>query len=209
MSTNYSKIYVKSGKIEITIEGDDNFVAEQYRYIFNLPNKQSTSTNKKVHVAPEKSEKLPEAKKTSPKSVEKKKAQNSKPKTEKSSKEPVKSAKSEEPKGSKNLYDILGSDFGKWLSYLPKNVETRDKILVAAYYNQTMNPEQKFHVRGIRALFKEHDISVPSLPGFIDTFEIQKIIKKVAASSRKGYQLTEEGKKYIEDLLASQVNISA
>jgi|GEM_PF-4352710 len=209
MSTNYSKIYVKSGIIEITIEGDDKFVAEQYRDIFDLPNQQRTSTNKEVRVSQEKSEKLPEAKQPSASSVEKKKDQTSKPKSAKSSQEPARAAKSESPGDSKSLYDILGSDFGKWLSYLPKNVETRDKILVAAYYNQTMNPDQKFHVRGVRALLKEHDISIPSLPGFIDTFEIQKIIKKVAASSRKGYQFTEEGKKYIEDFLASKVNVSA
>jgi hypothetical protein len=211
MSTNYSKIHVKSGKIEITIEGDDNFVSEQYREIFNLPNVPSTAQDNESLYDTGKTEEVPEAQKESSATYKKgeKKAQPSKPKTTKTSKEPAPSAKSEESRSSKSLYEILGSDFGKWLSYLPKNVETRDKILVAAYYNQIMNPDQKFHLRGIRTIFKEHDISISSLPGFIDTFEIQKIIKKVAASSRKGYQFTEEGKKYVEDLLASQVNISA
>ena len=111
----------------------------------------------------------------------------------KSSKESAKSTPSAEPENSKKLSNALGSDFGKWLASLPDNVETRDKILLAAYYNQTMNADQKFYARGIRALFKEHEISVSNLSGFLDTFEIQKIISKISGSSRKGYQITKEG----------------
>ena len=206
MSTNNSRIYVKYGTIEVTIEGDDAFVSEQYREIFNDQSNQNTSADKEDHFAPEKLEELPDKPKVSAPSYEKMKGQTQKsPKAKspkaKSSKESAKSTPSAEPENSKKLSNALGSDFGKWLASLPDNVETRDKILVAAYYNQTMNSDQKFYVRRIRVLLEGQEVSVSNLSGFLDTFEIQKIISKVGDTSRKGYQFTKEGKKYIEDLL--------
>ena len=213
MSTKYSKIYVKSGTIEITIEGNDQFVSEQYREIFSNQSNQNTSTDKEDRFAPGKSNELSDAQKVSASSYEEMKGQTKKAKTTKSSAKSAKSStkttkstQSAKPGNSNKLLNALGSDFGKWLAHLPENVETRDKILLAAYYNQRTNPDQKFYVWRIRTLLNEHGISIPHLSSFVDTFEIQKIISKVADSSRKGYQFTKEGEKYIEDIFASQIN---
>ena len=201
MSSNYSKVYVKFGSIEITIEGDDNFVSEQFQNIFNLQN-----TDNQENFAEAKQKPLSDQQNLSAPSFEneEEKDQNKKKKKKQKTKEPVK--ESTKSSVSDKVLNAMGTNFEKWLANLPSSSETRDKILIAAYYNQAMNSEKKFYMRGIKAIFKEHGITIPNISNFLDTFEIQKIIAKVADSSRKGYQFTKEGKKYIEDLFAIQIS---
>lgn len=202
MSTNYSKIYVKCGTMEITIEGESEFVSGQFQEIFNLQGDQTTLTDEAKQSAKGKHNELPEPQKLEHPVSEKTNDQTQKAKTTKSSNESTKLTQSTKTAGSNKILNTLGSDFKKWLANLPNSAETRDKILIAAYYNQTMNSEKKFYVRGIRATLKEHGISVSNLSNFLDTFEIQKIISKVSDSSRKGYQFTNEGEKYIQSLFS-------
>lgn len=220
MSTNYSKISVKFGSIEITIEGIDKFVAEQYREIFNLQNDQIITTDREDQFAQaQDTEQLDSPKSDSP-SFKEIKGQTQKhpktPKTEetqktrktqktqkkiKSSKKSTKSTQSPKPKQVNTILNTLGSSFGEWLANLPNKTETRDKILAAAYFNQKTHSENKFYMRGIKSTLTEHGFSVSNIPSFLDTFEIQKIITKVSDSSRKGYRFTQEGEKYMMDLM--------
>jgi outer membrane biosynthesis protein TonB len=204
MSNNYSRISIKVGTIEITIEGNNEFVSEQYRQIFNLPKKQNTTTVIPEKPAEEKSSEPADSSKSPPQAAEKKEKekQTQKPKTKKSVNKSAKPKRSKKPAPQSNkALNTLGSDFKKWLAKLPDSVETRDKILAAAYFNQTTNSDNKFYMRGIRAILKEHNITVSNISNFLDTFEIQKIIAKVSDSSRKGYQFTKEGEEYIVNLL--------
>ncbi len=208
MSTNYSRTYMKFGTIEITIEGDSEFVSNQFREIFHLqPNQSPSEDVQEDFVQRDRTDNTDQQKLSRPSSEKKEKQdQKKKAKTTKSSEKATKTSQSDTPAGPNKVLNVLGSDFGQWLAYLPNTAELRDKILIAAYFKQKTNSDHKFYIRGIRALLKEYEISVSSLSNFLDTFEIQKIISKVAETSRRGYQFSKEGEKYIEDLLASQIN---
>jgi hypothetical protein len=203
MSTNYSKVYLKFGTIEVTIEGDDTFVSEQFRNIFNLHN-----ADAQEYLAKGAYETIPEQQQLSAPSLEKPEDQGKEAKTKQPLKEPVKETISAKSSVSQQILNSLGTNFADWLANLPNSSETRDKILIAAYYNQTMNAGKKFHMRGINAILNEHGVSVSKISNFLDTFEIQKIIAKVSDSSRKGYQFTKEGEKYIQKIFATQLNES-
>lgn len=181
MSNNNTRIRLKIRDIEISIEGNPEFVARQYQeMIGRLENKK----------------KLP----GDSGQKEKSKPVKTSTKSQKSSKT-TKPTHSTKPASPTNLLNTLGFDFGKWLASLPNSSETRDKILLAAYFKQTTNSNKKFYMHGIRAILKEYGISVSNISNFLDTFEIQKIISKVSNSTRKGYKFTKDGEKYIRDLL--------
>ena len=187
MNNEDSRIFIKSGEVEITIEGAPEFVTQQYQAMKGVLGVKSSETG----TSRQKEKSKPVKISTSQKS--------------KKSSKSTKSTQSTKPASSGNVLNTLGSDFGKWLANLPNSNENRDKILLAAYFKQTMNSDKKFYVHGIRDILKEYGISVSNIPGFLDTFEIQKIIYKVSASSRKGYQFTNEGEKHIKDLMAKNV----
>ncbi|MFP4621689.1 MAG: hypothetical protein ACLFM7_10280 [Bacteroidales bacterium] len=201
MSDNYSRIYVKYGKVEITIEGNGEFASEAFREIFNLQNeenpsvdtqelsadKQELSADKQEPSVQEQYAKPPKPQKSSPPSVEKKEDKSQK----------VKSTKSAE---SKDILNALGTDFKNWLNSLPQTSETRDKILAAACYNQLTSSDQKFYTQRVRNILENQGIEIPHIANFLDTMEIQKLIYKVSDTRRKGYKLTQEGEKYVKNL---------
>ena len=185
MATNYAKIYIKIKDQELTVEGDPTFVANQVRKTFQSSHSQS---------------------------VRKKAKNNSKnllsrSSTNTSQKAPSQKTNNEQPSESGNhIIQSVGENFNNWLGQLPSSHDTRDRILIAAYFNQIHNKGQKFHTPDIRRLFEAYDLSVPYISGFLDTMEIQKLIFKVSDSTRKGYRFTSQGEQYVKRLLFKKYN---
>lgn len=119
---------------------------------------------------------------------------------------PQKINNEQQNKSNNRIIQSVGENFNNWLAQLPSSHDTRDRILIAAYFNQINNKGQKFHIPDIKRLFEAHDFSVPNISGFLDTMEIQKLIFKVSDSTRKGYKFTSEGEQYIKRLLLNRYN---
>ena len=119
MSANHSKVYVKFGVKEITIEGDEDFVSRQFQQVFGEE-----------------------------KSV-KKSDSNSDNKTQNVQKPSFQLASSLDTLSYKRFLNRLGTDFKNWLARLSKFASSRDKILAAAYYSQLMRSNQKFYINDI------------------------------------------------------------
>ena len=154
MHDQYSKIYIKIGDKEVTIEGGENFVFQQFQQIFGkekpVKEKKSNASNK-THSVKQSSSQL---------------------------------APSLETTNYKKFLNQLGTDFKNWLAGLSEYVSSRDKILAAAYYNQLMRNNQKFYVKDINNLFKKYEIKISRVSNFIYTFEIQKLIYKIDKSKK-------------------------
>ncbi|MFP4622220.1 MAG: hypothetical protein ACLFM7_12985 [Bacteroidales bacterium] len=178
MSENSSKIHLKIGDIEISIEGNPEFVAKQYQQMeeeLNLKQK----LGEPFKETSGKKEETPVAEKASKPSTA--------PKTKKASSKA--SAK---------------EDFSGWLKRLPKGLKNRDKALIAGYFNQLNSKDNVFRVRDMNNTLKENGIKITNPSSLIkNVAKSGKIIKQVAREGRQVYyQFTREGEKYMDDLLS-------
>jgi len=177
MSANHSKVYVKFGVKEITIEGDEGFVSRQFQQIFgegkSVKEPDSNADNKADPVH-----------KPSPQIT--------------SSLDTI---------SYKRFLNRLGTDFENWLARLSKFASNRDKILAAAYYSQLIRSNQKFYIEDISTILKKHGIEIRKISNYIDTFEAQQFIYKISDSKKinKSYKFTNGGIRYINNLYAAQI----
>src|SRR6056297_2615714 len=129
MTPNNARVYIKVGNTEFTIEGNPVFVSHQVQHTLKFFDSKSTTTS----TAPKKQKNESESTKT--KSKEKKS-----PKT--TTKPTI--------QNHNQITDAIGNDFKDWLIQLPTSHETRDKILVAAYFSQINNKDQRFYMPDIK-----------------------------------------------------------
>ncbi|MBS3769328.1 MAG: hypothetical protein V5A47_06730 [Bacteroidales bacterium] len=185
MSDNSSKIHLRIGDIEISIEGTPEFVGKQYQQMekeLNLGRKITESVK----------ETTPAAQKEEP--SETKEA----PKSEKSS---------GAPKTQKSQAKTLTKEgFDEWLKRLPKGLKNRDKALIAGFYNQLNSRNNVFRVRDMNNTLKENGIKITNPSSLIkNVAKSETIIKQVSRVGRQVYyQFTKEGEKYMNDLLSAK-----
>jgi len=170
---NGSKIHLKVGEIEISIEGTPDFVTKQYQIMEKKLNLSEKLTSV-LSVTPEKKEIKSGRKKTSKKATTRK-------------------------EGEKQS----SGDFKEWLKNLPKDLKNKDKALAAGYFNQLNSKNNIFRVRDMNNLLKENGISITNPSSLIkNTARNQKIIRQVSREGRQVYyQFTKEGEKYIKNIL--------
>ena len=178
MSDNISKIHLKIGEIEISIEGTPEFVAKQYQQM-----------EKELNLSHKLSEPFEE---TADKRDETPAAQ----KAEKSAKTPR--TRKAPPKASTK------GGFEEWLNRLPKGLKNRDKALIAGYFNQLTSTDNVFRVRDMNNTLKANGIKITNPSSLIkNVANSAKIIKQVSRQGRQVYyQFTKEGEKYMNDLLS-------
>lgn len=179
MSDNSSKIHLKIGEIEISIEGTPEFVTKQYQQMeqeLNLGRKITDSVQETTGV--DQKAEQPETKQA-PKSTR---------------------AKTTKKASSKTLEK---EGFEEWLKKLPKGLKNRDKALIAGYYNQLLSKDNVFRVRDMNNTLKENGIKITNPSSLIkNVAKSEKIIKQVSRVGRQVYyQFTKEGEKYMNDLL--------
>jgi hypothetical protein len=180
MSDNNSKIHLKIGEIEISIEGTPDFVTRQYQDM-EKELKLKDKLNESLGAVAEQKEEDTSAKKA--------------PRATKT------------PGTRKTATGKAGTeDFGEWLKRLPKGLKNRDKALIAGYFNQLNSGNNVFRVRDMNNTLKRHDIKITNPSSLIkNVAKSQKIIKQVSREGRQVYyQFTKEGEKYMNDLLSAQ-----
>ena len=186
-----SKINLKIGEIEVTIEGTADFVSKQYDKV--LGNLESYAGIKKS--AEKKSQEkeqinlivdeIPEAKSSAEKTPEEK---------------PL---VTEVPDANSNLPGSLE----EYLSKIPKNSTAKDIAFLAGYFKQISNPDNTFKVRDITRTIKGLGIKLSNPSNLIGL--AAKGGKYIAEVSKEGkqtnYRFTEEGNDYVHRLLTGKI----
>ena len=97
-------------------------------------------------------------------------------------------------------------DFSQWFENLPKDLENRDKLLVAGYFNQLRSKDHTFRVRDLNNTLKNEGIKITNPSSHINNLvKSQNLLKQVSREGRqKYYQLTEKGEKYINNLITKE-----
>ena len=176
MSANHSKIHLRFGATDITIEGDEHFVSKRFQEIFGgeQPVKESDSNIEKEASPVEKSS--PQMSSSLDKIVY------------------------------ERFLNRLGTDFKDWLARLSKYASNRDKVLAAAYYSQLMQSNREFYVQDVSTVLEKHRIDIRNISNFIDTYEAQRLIYKSSDfPENPSYKFTDEGIRYISNLYASKI----
>ncbi|MGM0530715.1 MAG: hypothetical protein ACQER7_05130 [Bacteroidota bacterium] len=189
MSDNSSKIHLKIGDIEISIEGTPEFVSKQYQQMEKELNLGRKITDSVGETTPAGQEKEPSEAEKAPKSTKTSGA----PKTQKA---PAKASTKAAAK----------EGFDKWLKKLPKGLKNRDKALIAGYFNQLNSRDNVFRVRDMNNTLKENGIKITNPSSLIkNVAKSEKIVKQVSRVGRQVYyQFTREGEKYMNDLLSAK-----
>jgi predicted transcriptional regulator len=174
---NSSRIYLKVGEIEISIEGSPDYVQAQYQQMAKDLNLQQ-----KLQGKPEEKEK---------------------PKTKKSP-QPAKTPK--KPPKQETKETTNKKEFSAWLSKPPKSSKNNDKILVAGYINQLNSEENTFTIKNINNTLKENGINIKNPSSLINYMIKRKnVIKQVKKEGRQSYyQITKQGEKYLKNLLETK-----
>lgn len=178
MNENSSKIHVKVGEIEISIEGKPDFVTKQYKEMEKELNLRQKITGTSKETPGRKRTSTTTARKTS------------------------KTSQSKKVASTKESKD----GFSEWLEKLPKGLKNKDKALVAAYYNQLNSKKNVFRVRDMNNTLKNHGIKITNPSSLIkNVAKTQKIINQVSREGRQVYyKFTKEGEGYINKLVTAQ-----
>jgi hypothetical protein len=174
---NNSKINLKVGDIEFTIEGSSDFVTKQYREM-----------EKKLGIQ----EKLKGEKKAATATTT---ATTAKPTTRKKS--PGRPKK--KTATSKSSSTTVASQVSQWMKQVPKKLKNTDKALVAAYLNQLASGENTFKVRDVSNTLKDYGIKVSNPSNLMKNAEkARKLIEEVAREGRQAqYRFTKQGEEYV------------
>jgi len=173
---NNSKINLKVGDIEFTIEGSSDFVAKQYREM-----------EKKLGIQEKlKGEKSTE---TATKTTTRKKSPG----------RPKKKTTTKSAATSKSATSTVASQVSQWMKQVPKKLKNTDKALVAAYLNQLASGENTFRVRDVSNTLKDYGIKVSNPSNLMKNAEkARKLIEEVAREGRQAqYRFTKEGEEYV------------
>jgi hypothetical protein len=171
---NNSKINLKVGDIEFTIEGSSDFVTKQYREM-----------EKKLGIQDKlKGEKAVSASATTTKQTTRKKSPG-RPKKKTTT--------------SKSASTTVASQVSQWMKQVPKKLKNTDKALVAAYLNQLASGENTFKVRDVSNTLKEYGIKVSNPSNLMKNAEkARKLIEEVAREGRQAqYRFTKQGEEYV------------
>ena len=194
-----SKINLKIGEIEVTIEGTADFVSKQYDKV--LENLESYAGLKK---AVEK--KAPQNVQTSP-TVEE--IPEVKPTATEEIPEVKPTATEEMPKVKPTVAEVndtsttLPGSFEEYLSKIPKNSTAKDIAFLAGYFKQISNPDNTFKVRDITRTIKGLGIKLSNPSNMIGlAAKGGKYISEVSKEGKQtNYHFTEEGNEYVHALL--------
>ncbi|MFO7888964.1 MAG: hypothetical protein R6V04_01355 [bacterium] len=177
MSENTSRIYLKIGEIEISIEGSPDYVKEQYQQMAKDLNLQQKLQGKSKETEKPKTNKA-----TQPTKAQKK---TSKQRTQEST---------------------AKKDFSELLSNPPKGTKNNDLIILAGYLNQLNSNNNNFRIRDVNNTLKNNGIKITN-PSSVINYIVKKknVITQVKKEGRQNYyQITKEGEKYIKNLLKTK-----
>ena len=172
MNENNSKINVKVGEVEISIEGPSDFVTKQYREMEEKLGIQEKVTGTKT-------------KTTKPKTT-----------TRKSATTKTKTRKKAAPRAKTSTQ---ANQVGEWMRSVPKKLKNTDKALIAAYLNQLASGENTFKVRDVTNTLKANDIKVSNPSNLMKNAEkARKLVEQVSKVGRQAhYRFTKEGVEYV------------
>lgn len=170
-----SKINLKIGQIEISIEGPSEFVSQQYDKVeAHLKTYSDISTN------------LPQQTRNS--------ASESTPNDNSSNSSPQKGS---------DLTN-LPETFGEWLNKIDKGTNDTSKAILAGYYVQTTSASKNFRVREISKILKEHGIKLSNASTFIqNAVKNKKVFQVSKTGSEAHFKLTREAEDEMKTLLTS------
>lgn len=173
---NNSKINLKVGDIEFTIEGSSDFVTKQYREMEKKLGIQDKLKGEKAATA------------TTPTATTKQATR------KKSPGRPKKKTTT-----SKSASTTVASQVSQWMKQVPKKLKNTDKALVAAYLNQLASGENTFKVRDVSNTLKEYGIKVSNPSNLMKNAEkARKLIEEVAREGRQAqYRFTKQGEEYV------------
>ena len=172
---NLSKINLKIGEIEISIEGPTDFVSEQYDKIHaNIESYSGLS--KKFTKKP-----------SQPMSENKKKVVE----------------KAEEVNEEKVVNSELPESFGEWLIKIPKGTSDTDKALLAGYFTQLSGEGKIFKVRDVTKILKDHGIKLSNPSNLINlATKGKKYIFQFSKDGKQAnYRFSRDGEEYIRGLI--------
>lgn len=171
MNENNSKLNVKVGEVEISIEGPSDFVTKQYREMEEKLGIQERISGSKL------------AKSKAPKTTTRKSA------TTRTKKKAATKAKDTAQVG----------QVGEWMKSVPKKLKNTDKALIAAYLNQLASGDNTFKVRDVSNTIKAHDIKVSNPSNLMRNAEkARKLIEEVSRVGRQAhYRFTKQGVEYV------------
>lgn len=183
MAENNSKINVKVGDVEFSIEGPADFVTKQYREMekkLGIQERVSGSTTKS---APKTSKKSSATKSTTKKSAATKST------AKKSSKKPA----AQQPVSEQ------ARQVAEWMKQVPKKLKNTDKALIAAYLNQLASGENTFRVRDVTNTLRQHAIKVSNPSNLMRNAEkARNLVEQVSKEGRQAhYRFTKEGVEYV------------
>lgn len=175
---NLSKINLKIGEIEISIEGPSEFVSEQYDKVHN--NLKSYSDLSK-RVIKEKVLSMPKAEEVVLETVE-------------------------ETAEVIVVNSELPESFGEWLSKIPKGTSDTDKALLAGYFTQLSGEGKIFKVRDVTKILKEHGVKLSNPSNLINLATKGK--KQIFQFSKDGkqanFRFSRDGEEYIRGLITGK-----
>ena len=175
MNENNSKINVKVGEVEISIEGPSDFVTKQYREMEEKLGIQERITGSKP------------AKSKTPKTTTRKSATTRA--TTRTKKKTATKAKNSEQAG----------QVDEWMKSVPKKLKNTDKALIAAYLNQLASGDNTFKVRDVTNTLKTHNIKVSNPSNLMRNAEkARKLVEEVSRVGRQAhYRFTKQGVEYV------------
>jgi len=173
MNENNSKINVKVGEVEISIEGPSDFVTKQYREMEEKLGIQEKVTGTKTR-----------------------KTKTAKPKTTTRKSTTTKTRKKTTPQAKTSTQ---ADQVGEWMKSVPKKLKNTDKALIAAYLNQLASGENTFKVRDVTNTLKANNIKVSNPSNLMKNAEkARKLVEQVSKVGRQAhYRFTKEGVEYV------------
>lgn len=87
--------------------------------------------------------------------------------------------------------------FGEFFAQFPRGISDNDKVLVAAYYTQTRDPEKKFKTKEANNYLKEQGIKVANAS---EAVRQQIRMKRMFSVGKGSYKVSQQGLEYIESL---------
>lgn len=219
-----AKIDIKVGEIQISLEGPESFVKEQYNKITGeLDGFQTMSAEVASDTTPRPAKKTKaktKGKKRGPKPGSTRKAKpgpkpgtkrkakpGPKPKaakatTKKAAKTKTKTKAATRKKGTTTKATSLPKEFGQWLKMAPAKLSKTDNALLAGFYVQLNSGKGSFRVREASKVLKENNINLSNTSIFIrNNLSAKKVFQHSKTGSEPNYRLTDLGLEHVKNLL--------
>lgn len=170
-----SKINLKIGQIEISIEGPSEFVSQQYDKVeAHLKTYSEISTKLPSNANTDLNDSMTNGNSTN-----------------------------NVANNGEDLTGLPES-FGEWLNKIAKGTSDTSKAILAGYYTQTTSASKNFRVRDISKILKEHGIKLSNASTFIkNAVKNKKVFQVSKTGSEAHYKLTREAEDEMKILLSS------